>query len=218
MSIWWCLRSTALNSEAAALALLPTSHTFLMLCSLSSLSSISICTAQTPLLHPRSTQADQPESHGHFSKIKPHHCYFHLLAHNCQWPSRFVLVSCRVARRAPKLACQNESPNYYKLLGWRPENAGIDDIKRAYRQMSLQYHPAVCDPSMKEESTMMFIQRNAAYKTVWSHSKNAVWLWYGFGWFQTKKWSQIQQWQDGKSKSLSWREAGNSQEEGCVGN
>ncbi|RVW66882.1 hypothetical protein CK203_064244 [Vitis vinifera] len=116
---------TALNSEAAVLALSPTSHTFLMLSSLlSSFSSISICTTQT-LLHPHSTQADQPDSHGHFSQIKPHHCYFHLLAHNC-----------------------------------------IDDIKRAYRQMSLQYHPDVCDPSMKEESTMMFIQLNAAYKTL----------------------------------------------------
>ncbi|WJZ99969.1 hypothetical protein VitviT2T_018371 [Vitis vinifera] len=33
-------------------------------------------------------------------------------------------------------------------------------------KMSLQYHPDVCDPSMKEESTMMFIQLNAAYKTL----------------------------------------------------
>ena len=32
--------------------------------------------------------------------------------------------------------------------------------------MSLQYHPDVCDPSMKEESTMMFIQLKAAYKTL----------------------------------------------------
>ena len=64
------------------------------------------------------------------------------------------------------MSSKNESPNCYKLLGWHPEIAGIDDIKRAYRQMSLQYHPDVCDPSMKEESTMMFIQLNAAYKTL----------------------------------------------------
>ncbi|KAL6310840.1 hypothetical protein AAG906_022069 [Vitis piasezkii] len=94
----------------------------------SSFSSISICTNQT-LLHPRSTQDDQPDSHGHFSQIKPHHCYFHLLAHNCQWPSRFVLLSCKMSL-----------PTAISNL------VGIQ--------------------KMQEESTMMFIQLNAAYKTL----------------------------------------------------
>lgn len=78
---------------------------------------------------------------------------------------RFVSVSCS-ARSAARLACGNESPNYYKLLHLSPDNAGVDEIKRAYRRMSLQYHPDVCDPSMKEESTRMFVQLNAAYKTL----------------------------------------------------
>ncbi|KAG5040346.1 hypothetical protein JHK85_012822 [Glycine max] len=42
----------------------------------------------------------------------------------------------------------------------------MDDIKKAYRSMALQYHHDVChDPSMKEDSTRMFVQLNAAYKT-----------------------------------------------------
>ncbi|KAG5070697.1 hypothetical protein JHK82_057445 [Glycine max] len=46
-------------------------------------------------------------------------------------------------------------------------SATMDEIKRAYRSMALQYHPDVChDPSMKEESTRMFVQLNAAYETL----------------------------------------------------
>ena len=186
MSIRWCLRSTALNSEAAVLALSPTSHTFLMLSSLlSSFSSISICTTQT-LLHPHSTQADQPDSHGHFSQIKPHHCYFHLLAHNCQWPSRFVLVSCRAARWAPQLSCKNESPNCYKLLGWHPENAGIDDINRVYRGWACNITLMFVILHEGRINNDVHTAECSLQDTVWSHSTNAVWLWYGFGWFQEK--------------------------------
>lgn len=78
----------------------------------------------------------------------------------------FVPVSCRAARRAPNLAYTNESLNYYKVLGLSPDNVGVDDVKRAYRRTSLQYHTDACDSSMKEESTRMFIQLNLAYKTL----------------------------------------------------
>ncbi|OMO60294.1 hypothetical protein COLO4_33867 [Corchorus olitorius] len=32
--------------------------------------------------------------------------------------------------------------------------------------MARQYHPDVCDPSKKEESTKMFVRLHAAYKTL----------------------------------------------------
>ncbi|KAJ9686910.1 hypothetical protein PVL29_015674 [Vitis rotundifolia] len=67
--------------------------------------------------------------------------------------------------------------------------------------MSLQYHPDVCDPSMKEESTMMFIQRNAAYKT----SDTTMTRWE----------EQILELKRSWGSRMRTR---NSQEQGCVGN
>ncbi|RDX75970.1 Chaperone protein dnaJ 20, chloroplastic, partial [Mucuna pruriens] len=70
---------------------------------------------------------------------------------------KFGGVSCR--------ARSNE--NLYKILCVSPGSATMDEIKRAYRSMALQYHPDVChDPSMKEESTKMFVELNEAYKTL----------------------------------------------------
>ncbi|KAK7328170.1 hypothetical protein VNO77_22267 [Canavalia gladiata] len=57
--------------------------------------------------------------------------------------------------------------NLYKILRLSSNNATMDDIKRAYRSMALQYHPDVChDGSKKEESTRMFMQVKAAYSTL----------------------------------------------------
>ncbi|MED6213482.1 hypothetical protein PIB30_093887 [Stylosanthes scabra] len=66
--------------------------------------------------------------------------------------------------RATKVECES---NFYKVLSVSPKSATMDEIKRAYRSMALQYHPDVChDPSMKEESNRMFVQLNAAYETL----------------------------------------------------
>lgn len=60
--------------------------------------------------------------------------------------------------------------NLYEVLSLRSENinnVGINDIKRAYRCMALQYHPDVChDHSNKEESTRRFIELQKAYETL----------------------------------------------------
>ncbi|KAK6792003.1 hypothetical protein RDI58_011084 [Solanum bulbocastanum] len=62
------------------------------------------------------------------------------------------------------------SNNFYEVLSLRSENinnVGINDIKRAYRCMTLQYHPDVChDHSNKEESTRRFIELQKAYETL----------------------------------------------------
>lgn len=72
-------------------------------------------------------------------------------------------ISCR---GATKLKEETTHGNLYKVLSLKPGSA-MDEIKRAYRSMALQYHPDVChDPSMKEESTKMFVQLNEAYKTL----------------------------------------------------
>ncbi|KAG5029102.1 hypothetical protein AAZX31_05G109700 [Glycine max] len=72
---------------------------------------------------------------------------------------KFGSVSCRATTLTQE--------NLYKILSVSPGSATMDEIKRAYRSMALQYHPDVChDPSMKEESTRMFVQLNAAYETL----------------------------------------------------
>ncbi|KAI4296330.1 hypothetical protein L6164_036296 [Bauhinia variegata] len=71
-------------------------------------------------------------------------------------------VSCRATNME-----QTQNTNFYKLLSLSPKTATLDEIKRAYRSMALRYHPDVChEPSMKEELTRMFVQLNAAYKTL----------------------------------------------------
>ncbi|XP_062176335.1 chaperone protein dnaJ 20, chloroplastic-like [Alnus glutinosa] len=42
----------------------------------------------------------------------------------------------------------------------------MKEIKKAYRSMALRYHPDVCPPPMKEESTRIFVQLHAAYMTL----------------------------------------------------
>ncbi|KAI4296332.1 hypothetical protein L6164_036298 [Bauhinia variegata] len=91
-------------------------------------------------------------------------------------PFQFLPLTYRPQRRSPpmQVSCRatkmdaedkTQNVNFYKLLSLSPKTATMDEIKRAYRSMALQYHPDVChDPSMKKESTRMFVQLNAAYK------------------------------------------------------
>ncbi|XP_077214112.1 chaperone protein dnaJ 20, chloroplastic-like [Tasmannia lanceolata] len=59
-----------------------------------------------------------------------------------------------------------EGKNLYEILSLESENVGIDEIKKAYRRMALQYHPDVCPPSMKDEFTLMFVELRKAYETL----------------------------------------------------
>ncbi|CAK9309209.1 unnamed protein product [Citrullus colocynthis] len=70
--------------------------------------------------------------------------------------------------KASTAAAATKENDYYKLLSVSGGcNASGEEIKKAYRAMALQYHPdLVCDPLLKEQSTRMFVQLNAAYKTL----------------------------------------------------
>ena len=57
----------------------------------------------------------------------------------------------------------NESESFYKILGVS-ENASKDDIKKAYRKLSLQHHPDRNNNS--EESKKMFQKISQAYETL----------------------------------------------------
>ncbi|KAM3742286.1 hypothetical protein ACB098_07G059200 [Castanea mollissima] len=77
-----------------------------------------------------------------------------------------VLVNSVSCRATKVIGRENNSTNFYELLSLSPNNANINEIKKAYRSKALQYHPDVCPPPMKEESTRIFVQLNAAYKTL----------------------------------------------------
>ncbi|KAL9393580.1 hypothetical protein Peur_012865 [Populus x canadensis] len=67
--------------------------------------------------------------------------------------------------------CKNEVAfrkkiNFYEVLSLGSHNAGFDEIKKAYRSMALQYHPDVCTPSAREESTKRFVELQKAYETL----------------------------------------------------
>ncbi|XP_076888240.1 uncharacterized protein LOC143538607 [Bidens hawaiensis] len=53
--------------------------------------------------------------------------------------------------------------NFYKLLLLSSNKAGTQEIKRAYRTLSLKYHP---DVSHDQDTTKMFILLQTAYKTL----------------------------------------------------
>ncbi|KAJ4716923.1 chaperone protein dnaJ 20, chloroplastic-like [Melia azedarach] len=63
--------------------------------------------------------------------------------------------------------CQTSKSNFYEVLSLSPNNASLEQVKRAYRTKARRYHPDACsDPSMKAEATRIFVQLHAAYKTL----------------------------------------------------
>jgi len=62
----------------------------------------------------------------------------------------------------------NESESFYKILGVS-ENASKDEIKKAYRKLSLQHHPDRNNNS--EESKILFQKISQAYETLGDDSK-----------------------------------------------
>jgi DnaJ-class molecular chaperone len=57
--------------------------------------------------------------------------------------------------------------NYYQILGIN-RNAGIEEIKRAYRKLALQYHP---DKNKSKNAESMFILIHQAYQTLTDSKK-----------------------------------------------
>lgn len=71
------------------------------------------------------------------------------------------IISCRATT-----SHMGGKTNFYQLLSLRSEKASFEEIKKAYRNMALVYHPDVCPPSRREESTQMFLQLQKAYETL----------------------------------------------------
>ena len=58
-------------------------------------------------------------------------------------------------------------PNFYQLLSLSSEdNVGLHEIKKAYRSKALEFHPDVCPPSSRAESSRKFVEIREAYDTL----------------------------------------------------
>ena len=55
--------------------------------------------------------------------------------------------------------------NHYEILGVS-RDASQEDIKRAYRKLSLKFHPDRCPPDKKEEAESKFKEISSAYETL----------------------------------------------------
>ncbi|KAF7065324.1 hypothetical protein CFC21_071441 [Triticum aestivum] len=77
--------------------------------------------------------------------------------------------NCRV-KAAAAASAGVRSPSrgdYYKVLSLEHSaDVGAEEVKRAYRRLALQYHPDVCPPSRRAESTELFVELQRAYETL----------------------------------------------------
>ncbi|KAM0846433.1 hypothetical protein ACQ4PT_055674 [Festuca glaucescens] len=73
----------------------------------------------------------------------------------------------RCTVRAAAATTASRTTDYYKVLSLEHSaDIGEEDVKRAYRRLALQYHPDVCPPSRRAESTELFVELRRAYETL----------------------------------------------------
>ncbi|KAM0839697.1 hypothetical protein ACQ4PT_060151 [Festuca glaucescens] len=80
---------------------------------------------------------------------------------------RTVKVKAAAAASAGVRRTASRSTDYYKVLSLEhSSDVGEEEVKRAYRRLALQYHPDVCPPSRRAESTELFVELRRAYETL----------------------------------------------------
>lgn len=68
--------------------------------------------------------------------------------------------------------------DYYEVLGLA-KNASADEVKRAYRNMALKYHPDRVTPDKKKEAEEKFKEVSEAYEVLMDPQKKATYDQYG---------------------------------------
>jgi DnaJ-class molecular chaperone len=81
------------------------------------------------------------------------------MQHAMKWKNRSPLLSDELSR------LKGKEP--HELLALPPQ-AGLDDIKRAYRRMVKIYHPDRADPFMRNHNEQVIQLINAAYARLMS--------------------------------------------------
>ncbi|KAM0888334.1 hypothetical protein ACQ4PT_028428 [Festuca glaucescens] len=102
------------------------------------------------------TAVSTPTTAGCTGKVTSYGAGYGLRSGNCR---------CKVKARAAATASRTK--DYYKVLSLDySSDVGAEDVKRAYRRLALQYHPDVCPPSRRAESTELFVELRRAYETL----------------------------------------------------
>ncbi|RLM87762.1 chaperone protein DnaJ 2-like [Panicum miliaceum] len=69
--------------------------------------------------------------------------------------------------RGGRVCSEGSTKDYYKVLSLQHSAAvGVEEIRRAYRRLARRYHPDVCPPSRRAESTERFLELRRAYETL----------------------------------------------------
>lgn len=66
-------------------------------------------------------------------------------------------------QRSRSISCKASNELRKDITALRSKRADVYELKKAYRKLALRYHPDVCDPSVREESTRMFIELQKTY-------------------------------------------------------